>query len=124
MVAAIPVVVLTVRYRSRPRVALDRSVYVVFSLPHITVALAVVLFGAQYLGPLYQSFLVLVIVYAILFLAQATGSGGAALLQVNPHLEEPPAPWVAARLQTLREITVPLIWRGCSPAVPLSSSPP
>jgi iron(III) transport system permease protein len=110
--AAIPVVVLTVRYRSRPSVALDRSVYVVFSLPHITVALAVVLFGAQYLGPLYQSFLVLVIVYAILFLAQATGSGGAALLQVNPHLEDAARALGRGPMRTLREITVPLIWRG------------
>ena len=112
MAAAIPVVVLTVRYRSRPSVALDRSVYVVFSLPHITVALAVVLFGAQFLGPLYQSFLVLVIVYAILFLAQATGSAGAALLQVNPHLEDAARGLGRGPLGTMRDITVPLIWRG------------
>jgi iron(III) transport system permease protein len=110
--AAVPVVVLTVRYRSRSSVALDRSVYVVFSLPHITVALAVVLFGAQYLGPLYQSFLVLVIVYAILFLAQVTGSGGAALLQVNPHLEDAARALGRGPMRTMREITVPLIWRG------------
>jgi iron(III) transport system permease protein len=112
MAAAIPVVVLTVRYRSRPSRALDRSVYMVFSLPHITVALAVVLFGAQFLGPFYQSFLVLVVVYAILFLAQATGSGAAALLQVNPHLEDAARALGRGPLRTLREVTVPLIWRG------------
>jgi iron(III) transport system permease protein len=112
MAAAIPVVVLTVRYRSRPSVALDRSVYLVFSLPHITVALAVVLFGAQFLGPLYQSFPVLVIVYAILFLAQATGSAGAALLQANPDLEDAARGLGRGPLGTMRDITVPLIWRG------------
>ncbi|MDJ0961205.1 MAG: iron ABC transporter permease [Acidimicrobiia bacterium] len=112
MAAAVPVTILTVRYRSRAAAWLDRSVYVVFSIPHITVALAVVFFGAQYLGPLYQSFTVLAIVYATLFLAQATGAAGAALLQVNPHLEEAARGLGRSERSTIREITVPLMWRG------------
>jgi iron(III) transport system permease protein len=112
MVAALPVIILTVRYRSRPSAWLDRSVYVVFSLPHITVALAVVFFGATYLGPLYQSFAILVIVYAALFLAQATGPGGTALLQVNPHLEEASRGLGRTTENTIRHITLPLMWRG------------
>jgi iron(III) transport system permease protein len=112
MVAALPVIILTVRYRSRPSAWLDRSVYVVFSLPHITVALAVVFFGATYLGPLYQSFAILVIVYAALFLAQATGPGGTALLQVNPHLEEASRGLGRTTENTIRRITLPLMWRG------------
>ncbi len=110
--AAIPIVVLTVRHRSRLTVSLERTVYVIFSLPHITVALAVVFFGASYLGPLYQSFIVLVMVYAALFLAQATGVGAAALLQVNPNLEEAARGLGKSRLRTLRQITIPLMGRG------------
>jgi iron(III) transport system permease protein len=112
MAAAVPIVVLTVRHRSRATAWLDRVVYVIFSLPHITVALAVVFFGASYLGPLYQSFTVLVIVYAILFLAQVTGVGGAALLQVDPSLEEASRGLGKSRTETLRRITLPLIGRG------------
>jgi iron(III) transport system permease protein len=112
MLAALPVIILTVRYRSRLSAWLDRSVYVVFSLPHITVALAVVFFGATYLGPLYQSFAILVIVYAVLFLAQATGPGGAALLQVNPHLEQASRGLGKTTEATIRRITLPLMWRG------------
>lgn len=112
MAAAVPIVVLTVRHRSRATVWLDRIVYVIFSLPHITVALAVVFFGASYLGPLYQSFTVLVVVYAILFLAQVTGVGGAALLQVNPNLEDASRGLGRSRAETLRRITLPLIGRG------------
>ncbi len=110
--AAVPVTILTVRYRSRASAWLDRSVYLVFSIPHITVALAVVFFGAQYLGPLYQSFLVLAVVYATLFLAQATGAAGAALLQVNPHLEEASRGLGRTEGSTIRQVTIPLMWRG------------
>lgn len=112
IVAAIPIVVLTVRHRSRLSVWLERAVYLIFSLPHITVALAVVFFGASYLGPLYQSFAVLVIVYAVLFLAQVTGVGSASLLQVNPNLEEASRGLGRNRFETLRRITLPLISRG------------
>ncbi len=112
MAAAIPVTVLSVRYRGRMATWLDRSVYVIFSIPHITIALAIVFFGASYLGPLYQSFTVLAIVYATIFLAQATGAAGAALLQVNPHLEEAARGLGRSGARTLREITVPLMWRG------------
>ena len=112
MAAAVPIVILTVRYRSRITAWLERGVYLIFSLPHITVALAVVFFGASYLGPLYQSFAVLVIVYAVLFLAQVTGVGAAVLLQVNPNLEEAARGLGKTRFQTLRQITLPLISRG------------
>lgn len=112
MVAALPIVVLTVRHRSRLTVWIDRVIYVIFSLPHITVALAVVFFAANYLGPLYQSFAVLVIVYAVLFLAQVTGVGAASLLQVNPSLEEASRSLGRSRGDTLLRVTLPLIGRG------------
>lgn len=112
MVAAVPVAVLAVRYPGRAAGWLERSVFVAFSLPHITVAIAVVFFSIRYLGPFYQSLAVLVVVYASVFLAQATGSAKASLLQVDPALEEASrglgrGPWA-----TLRTITVPLIRPG------------
>ena len=112
MAAAIPVAVLAVRYRSRVSGWLERSVFVAFSLPHITVAIAVVFFSVRYLGPFYQSLAVLVVVYASVFLAQATGSAKASMLQVDPAVEEASrglgrGPWT-----TLRSITIPLIRPG------------
>lgn len=112
MAAALPVVVLAVRYRSRKTEALERSVYVMFSLPHITVALAVLIFAVRYLGPLYQSLALLVVVYATMFLAQATGAAKASLLQVDPHLEEAARSLGKGPLRVLRDVTIPLIWRG------------
>jgi iron(III) transport system permease protein len=112
MVAAIPIVILAVRHRDRASTALDRSVYVVFSLPHITVALAVLFFAVRYLGPLYQSLTLLVVVYATIFLAQATGAARASLLQVNPHLEEAARSLGKTPLRTIAGVTIPLMWRG------------
>lgn len=112
MAAAIPIVILAVRHRDRASTALDRSVYVVFSLPHITVALAVVFFAVRYLGPFYQSLALLVVVYATIFLAQATGAARASLLQVNPHLEEAARSLGKRPLRTMTQITVPLMWKG------------
>ena len=88
MLAAIPVAVLVVRHQSPWSRFLQRSVYVIFSLPHIAVALAIVFFGAKYLGAFYQSLTVLVIAYATIFLAQASGAAEAALGQVDPQLED------------------------------------
>ena len=112
MAAAIPIVVLTVRYRGRASGWLERTVFVTFSLPHITVALAVVFFAVRYLGPLYQSLTLLVVVYASIFLAQATGATRASMLQVNPSVEEASRSLGRGPLQTLRSITVPLIRPG------------
>ena len=112
MAAAIPVVVLVVRYRGRASTWLERTVFVTFSLPHITVALAVVFFAVRWLGPFYQSLTLLVVVYASIFLAQATGSAKASLLQVNPSLEEASRSLGKGPLQTLRSVTVPLIRPG------------
>ena len=112
MVAALPVIVLAVRHPSKTSRWLRRTVFILFSLPHITVALAVVFFAANYLGSFYQSFILLAMVYAALFLAQATGAGEASLLQVNPNLEEASRGLGRGSMSTLWRITVPLMWKG------------
>jgi len=53
--AAIPVSVLVVRHRSRAGAWVERASYALFALPHLTVALAVVFFAANYLGGLYRA---------------------------------------------------------------------
>jgi iron(III) transport system permease protein len=112
MLAAIPVAVLVVRHQSPLSRFLQRSVYVIFSLPHIAVALAIVFFGANYLGVFYQSLTVLVIAYATIFLAQASGAAEAALGRVDPQLEDAARSLGSRPLTVLRRITVPLMWRG------------
>lgn len=110
--ASIPIVVLAVRHASRATTALERSVYVTFSLPHITVAIAVVAFTVRYARPVYQSLAVLVVVYAAMFLAQATGPAKAALLQVDPTLDDASRGLGKSPFTTLARITVPMMSKG------------
>ncbi|MGI9666207.1 MAG: ABC transporter permease, partial [Acidimicrobiia bacterium] len=110
--ASIPIVVLAVRYASRKTSWLERSVYVVFSLPHITVAIAVVAFSVRFARPVYQSLLVLVLVYAAMFLAQATGPAKAALLQIDPTLDDASRSLGKGVWATMSKITMPLMSKG------------
>lgn len=112
MAAAVPIVVLGVRYRSRRTVWLERSVFFVFSLPHLTIAIAVVAFTIRYATPVYQSLLVLVIVYAAIFLAQVTSPARASLLQVNPALEDASRSLGRGTFSTMMNVTVPMISKG------------
>jgi len=112
MVAAVPIVILGVRYASRKTAWLERSVFFVFSLPHITIAIAMVAFTVKYARPVYQSLLVLVLVYAAIFLAQVTGPARASLLQVNPALEDASRSLGRGTLATMMRVTVPMISKG------------
>jgi iron(III) transport system permease protein len=112
MAAAIPIVVLGVRYASRKTVWLERSALFMFSLPHITIAIAVVAFTVRYARPVYQSLLMLVVVYAAIFLAQVTGPARASLLQVNPALEEASRSLGRGTFGTMMRVTVPMMSKG------------
>lgn len=112
VVGSIPIVVLAVRHPSRRSAFVERAAYVLFGLPHITVAIAAAAFTVRYARPVYQSLLVLVVVYASMFLAQATGPAKAALLQVDPVLDDASRSLGASRGATLRRLTIPLMSKG------------
>ena len=112
MMGAIPIVILAVRYASKATRWVERSVFMIFSLPHITIAIAVVAFTIRYATPVYQSILVLGLVYASMFLAQATSAAKASLLQVNPALEDASRSLGKGPIATYLRVTFPLMARG------------
>jgi iron(III) transport system permease protein len=88
LLAALPVVILSVRFPGRLTGLIERMTYAGNALPGIVVALSLVFFGVRYARPLYQTMAMLVVAYIIRFLPQTIGSLRASLLQVNPHIEE------------------------------------
>jgi iron(III) transport system permease protein len=112
VLAAIPVVVLAVRYPSRWNSLLERSTYIGHALPGIVVALALVFFSIHFARPLYQTFEVLIFGYVVLFLPQAVGTIRASLLQVSPHLEEAGRSLGRTFPQVLTTITLPMVRPG------------
>jgi iron(III) transport system permease protein len=109
---ALPTGLLVTRYASRRTRWVETASYAVFALPHITVGLAVVFFASRYLGGLYQSLTLLVLVYASIFFAQALGPVRASMLQVSPSLEEASRSLGAGRIRTMLRVTAPLVRRG------------
>ena len=106
-VLALPVGFLLVRHPGRYAVLLERTVYLSQGLPGIVLALAIVTLAVRVLLPLYQSTLLLVVAYAIMFLPLALVSVRAALVQVQSKLED------AARSLGLRWYEV--VWRVLLP---------
>jgi iron(III) transport system permease protein len=88
LVLALPLGVLASRFGGRLVVVLERCAYLAQGVPGIVVALALVSMTVQALQPLYQSSLLLVFAYAVLFLPLALVSVRAALAQAQPALEE------------------------------------
>lgn len=111
-VAAIPVAFLAVRYSGHMSRLLERATYLGFALPGIVIALALVFFGANYATPIYQTMVVLLFAYLILFLPQAVGSIRSSLLQVSPHIEEAARSLGRNARQTLFSVTLPLAKSG------------
>jgi iron(III) transport system permease protein len=112
VLAAIPLCVLAVRYPSRSSALVERTSWVVYALPHITVGLAFLTLAARLGPPIYQSLALLVVAYVVLFLPQALGAGEAALRQIPLSLEEASRSLGKSWWSTLRRITVPLMGKG------------
>ncbi len=109
---ALPLAVLAVRFPSRLAALLERLSYLGFALPGIVVALSLVFFGIRAVPALYQSYAMLVLAYVILFVPVAVGNLRAALLQVNPNLEEAARSLGRGPTRTLLEVTIPLLRAG------------
>jgi iron(III) transport system permease protein len=108
----LPVAYLTVRYRSRAGRVVENTAWATYSLPHLTVGLAVLATGANVITPLYQTLPLLLIAYLAMFLAQALGPVQAALRRVPISLEEASRALGRSALGTLRRITLPLMIPG------------
>ncbi len=109
---AIPTAVLIVRHHGGASAWVERTAYLAYSVPHITVGLAVVFLASRYLGPLYQSLWLLVAVYASVFFAQALGAVRSALAQISPSLEEAARSLGRSPFRAMTGITLPLMGRG------------
>jgi iron(III) transport system permease protein len=110
--AALPVAIWAARSRSRVARLIERASFTGYALPGIVVALALVYVGIRATPRLYQTLVMLVFAYVVLFLPQAVGAIRAALVQVNPNVEAAARTLGSSRIATLRRITLPLARRG------------
>ena len=110
--AALPIIILSIRYPGRISTLLERCGYMGFALPGIVVALSMVFFVIRFATPLYQTIPLLIFSYLILFLPAALGSINTSFLQVNPKLDEAARILGKTPLKAFTTVTLPLLIPG------------
>jgi iron(III) transport system permease protein len=111
IVAALPLALLAVRYRSRWR-TLERAAFASNALPGIVIALALVFFAARYAPWVYQTLTLLVVAYVIRFLPQALAALENALRGISPSVEEAARSLGRGEAAVLARVTLPLARSG------------
>ncbi len=112
VLAAWPVALLAARHRTRTARFVEVSAWVGYALPGVVVALSLVFFGARITPAIYQTMVMLVFAYAVLFLPQAMGSMRSSLLQINPELEEASRSLGRGPIATFSRVVMPLARPG------------
>ncbi len=119
LVLALPLGMLAARYDGWAIGLLERAAWLAQGVPGIVVALALVTLTLDFAQPLYQTGLLLVIAYAILFLPLALVSIRAALLQVQAGLEDSSRVLGCGWVATVWRVTLPLVGPGLGAAAAL-----
>jgi len=114
IVFALPVAVLSVRHPGFFSRLIERASYTGFALPGISIALALVFFGANYAPWIYQTLPLLVFAYVVRFMPQALGASRSSLLQTNPKTEEAARGLGKGRATVFARITLPQLLPGLS----------
>lgn len=109
---SLPVALLAVRYPTRLTKFVSRFCQVGYALPGVVIALSLVLLVNRGLPFLYATPFVIVIAYVLRHMPQAVRASESALNQLSPSLEEAARMLGRTSLQTLFQVTLPLILPG------------
>lgn len=109
---ALPLAYLSVRKASPVSAALERIAYFGYATPPLAFALAIIFFSLRSVPALYQTVWLLILAYALHFLAEAIGPVRSALYQAPPAIEEAARALGRPPLRAFFEATFPLLRRG------------
>lgn len=109
---ALPVAVLAVRYPSPLSTFINRLAFVGYAVPALAFALAFVFFSLNAARFLYQTQFLLILVYALSFLALALGPIRSALYQARPSVEEAARALGHGPMSVFARVTLPAIRPG------------
>ena len=109
---ALPVAYLGVRRPGPGARLLERAAYLGYATPPLAFALALVVFSLQAAPLFYQTFALLVLAYALHFLAEGIGPVRSALYQAPARLEEAARALGKSPVAAFFAVTVPLLRRG------------
>jgi iron(III) transport system permease protein len=110
--ASIPVAMLGAQTRSRFGQVLERSTYLVQSVPGVVVALTLVYLAVRWTPSVYQTGWLLVLAYALLFFPLALVCVRASVRQTSPQLAEVARSLGRPPWQVFLRVTLPIIAPG------------
>ena len=111
--AAVPIALLSVRFPRPEVLTLERSNLVVLAVPGLVIALSLTYVTEHFLqGRFYQTSLLLVVAYAIMFFPLAVVSVRAAVARAPVGLEEVGGSLGVSRRSVLWRVTLPLVGPG------------
>ncbi|QHC02403.1 ABC transporter permease subunit [Epidermidibacterium keratini] len=111
VLAALPVAWLAVRARRGPLVMFERATYLASALPGVVVALAFVTLSVRYLPAIYQTGLLLIVAYVVLFLPRAVVAVRAGLEHAPPALVDTAKSLGTSGFGAMRRVVLPLVAR-------------
>ena len=110
--AAIPIAVVVVRDRTKAGPVVETVTWGSYSLPHITVGIALVTFALEVARPLYQTAALVVVAYTAMFLPITVGTASDALRRISPEVEDASRSLGHSAISTVFRVTLPLLGRG------------
>lgn len=111
-VVGLPISWLYARHPGRFATIAERSVWLAHALPGVILALALVYMGVRWFRPVYQTPLMLVAAYVILYLPLAVASQHVGLRAAGRRLDEAAHSLGYGRLRVLVRVTLPLALPG------------
>jgi iron(III) transport system permease protein len=119
VVLAAPVAFLAARHRGPLVMLIERLTFLAQGVPGIVTALALITLTVRSFRPLYQTPLLIVVAYAILFLPLAVVSMRASFAQMQPALEESARSLGLSRPAVVLRLLIPLAAPGIGSAAAL-----
>jgi iron(III) transport system permease protein len=116
---AIPLVLASLRLRGVLIELADRLPYAIHGLPGLVIALALIFFSIRYVPDLYQSPLLVVLAYVMLYLPLAQSSIRASAELVPPELENVARSLGRSPLAAFAEVTLPNLMPGIGASLAL-----
>ncbi|MCW2833885.1 MAG: iron transporter permease [Nocardioides sp.] len=118
-VTAVPVVWLAVRHRSALSMFVERSVYTASAMPGIVIGLALVTISIRVMPSLYQTVVVLLVGYTVLFLPRAVVSLRGTVELIPASLDDVARSLGCRGSEVMRRVTLPLALPGLAAATAL-----
>jgi len=112
VVLALPVAMLTFRRSTTPRLILERGTFVSEAVPGVVVALSLVFFATHYAFRLYQTSVLLVLAYAILFFPLALVCVKTSVAQAPARLADVGRSLGRGPIEVFFRVTLPLLAPG------------